>query len=69
MIFLCGLFFPVAMLPEFLRPLSYALPLTYGADILQGAFGVENSLPLLAGFFGSFGFLCLLICDQSQKSL
>jgi ABC-2 type transport system permease protein len=37
MVFLCGLFFPVAALPAFLRPLSYVLPLTYGADLLQGA--------------------------------
>ncbi|AEV70029.1 MULTISPECIES: ABC transporter permease [Oscillospiraceae] len=35
MIFLCGLFFPVSTLPIFLRPLSYALPLTYGVDILH----------------------------------
>lgn len=39
MIFLCGLFFPVAMLPGFLQPLAYALPLTYGVDVLRGAFG------------------------------
>ena len=32
MIFLCGLFIPVAQLPAFLRPLSHALPLTYGVD-------------------------------------
>ncbi|MFP4400109.1 MAG: ABC transporter permease, partial [Desulfonatronovibrio sp.] len=31
MIFLCGLFFPIEQLPIFLKPLSYALPLTYGA--------------------------------------
>ncbi len=37
MIFLCGLFFPIEKLPLFLQPLSYALPLTYGADILHGA--------------------------------
>jgi ABC-2 type transport system permease protein len=37
MIFLCGLFFPIARLPVFLRLLSYALPLTYGADVLHGA--------------------------------
>jgi len=37
MIFLCGLFFPIAKLPAFLRPLSYMLPLTYGADVLHGA--------------------------------
>ncbi len=37
MIFLCGLFFPVAKLPVYLKPLSYILPLTYGVDILHGA--------------------------------
>jgi ABC-2 type transport system permease protein len=37
MLFLCGLFFPVAKLPVFLRPLSYVFPLTYGADLLHGA--------------------------------
>jgi hypothetical protein len=31
MIFLRGLFFPIASLPIFLKPLSYAHPLTYGA--------------------------------------
>jgi ABC-2 type transport system permease protein len=37
MIFLCGLFFPIMSLPIFIRPLSYALPVTYGVDILHGA--------------------------------
>lgn len=45
MIFLCGLFFPIANLPIFLKPLSYALPLTYGADILHGSFGGANTMP------------------------
>lgn len=35
MVFLCGLFFPVRKLPFFLQPLSHALPLTYGADLLR----------------------------------
>lgn len=35
MLFLCGLFFPVEQLPVWLRPLSYVLPLTYGADLLH----------------------------------
>ncbi|NLA04976.1 MAG: ABC transporter permease, partial [Firmicutes bacterium] len=35
MLFLCGLFIPITSLPVFIRPLSYALPLTYGADILK----------------------------------
>jgi len=46
MIFLCGLFFPIASLPVFLRPLSYALPLTYGADALHGAVHAGNAMPV-----------------------
>lgn len=45
MVFLCGLFFPIAKLPAFLRPLSYALPLTYGADAVRGAVHGGNILP------------------------
>jgi len=50
MIFLCGLFFPIDKLPLFLRPLSYALPLTYGVDILHGTTHAGNSMPLLLDF-------------------
>lgn len=46
MIFLCGLFFPVSALPIFLKPLSYLLPLTYGADLLHGAVHGEQVLPV-----------------------
>jgi ABC-2 type transport system permease protein len=46
MIFLCGLFFPIAKLPPLLRPLSYVLPLTYGADILHGAFSGKSTMAL-----------------------
>jgi ABC-2 type transport system permease protein len=61
MIFLCGLFFPIQKLPVFLKPISYALPLTYGADALHGAVHGGNAMPLVldlavlglfcAGFF------------------
>ena len=50
MIFLCGLFFPIEQLPIFLRPLSYVLPLTYGVDILHGAFNAKNAMSLLTDF-------------------
>lgn len=56
MIFLCGLFVPVPDLPAALRPLSYVLPLTYGADVLHGAVNGAADRPpllnlaLLAGF-------------------
>jgi ABC-2 type transport system permease protein len=46
MMFLCGLFFPVENLPLFLKPFSYALPLTYGADVLHGAVHGGHSMPL-----------------------
>ena len=46
MLFLCGLFFPIAALPVFLRPLSYVLPLTYGADILHGAINHTAGMPV-----------------------
>jgi ABC-2 type transport system permease protein len=45
MIFLCGLFFPIEKLPVFLRPLSYVMPLTYGADVLHGAVRAANTMP------------------------
>jgi ABC-2 type transport system permease protein len=46
MIFLCGLFFPIERLPWAIRPLSYALPLTYGVDAIRGAVTGEHTLPL-----------------------
>ena len=45
MIFFCGLFFPVQHLPVFLQPVSFALPLTYGADVLHGAVHGAHMLP------------------------
>ena len=56
MVFLCGLFFPIQDLPVFLRPLSYALPITYGADLLRRAIlgtGIMNpwmNIGILTGF-------------------
>jgi len=46
MVFLCGLFIPVEKLPALLRPLSYALPLTYGADALHGAVNGAARMPV-----------------------
>jgi ABC-2 type transport system permease protein len=50
MLFLCGLFIPISVLPMFLRPLSFALPLTYGADILKEAINGDGILPLWVSF-------------------
>ena len=35
MMFLGGVFFPVEMMPDFLRPVVQAIPLTYLADSLR----------------------------------
>jgi len=50
MIFLCGLFIPIMTLPAFIRPLSFALPLTYGVDILHGAVHGGNMMSIAADF-------------------
>jgi ABC-2 type transport system permease protein len=64
MIFLCGLFFPVEHLPFFLRPLSYMLPLTYGADLLHGAVQGRHGMPLLLDV-SVLGAFCVLLFAAS----
>ncbi|MBN2633823.1 MAG: ABC transporter permease [Bacteroidales bacterium] len=50
MIFLCGLFIPVAALPVFIRPFSYLLPVTYGVDILKYSITGDNALSIVLDF-------------------
>ena len=68
MIFLCGLFFPISALPLFLQPLSYVLPLTYGVDVLQSAFGGQNVLPLLLDF-AVLGSYCAALFALSLRNV
>jgi ABC-2 type transport system permease protein len=68
MIFLCGLFVPVASLPWMLRPLSYALPLTYGADILHGAVTGGHAMPLALDFL-ALGAFCLVLFLASLRNI
>lgn len=58
MIFLSGLFIPITDLPAFIRPLSYALPLTYGVDILHGAVHGGNIMSTAASFL-ILGAFCI----------
>ncbi|MGI5823650.1 MAG: ABC transporter permease, partial [Dethiobacteria bacterium] len=60
MLFLCGLFIPLANLPSFLRPLSYALPLTYGADLLKTAISFNGVIPVPLSFLMLFVFSVFL---------
>jgi ABC-2 type transport system permease protein len=68
MIFLCGLFFPIEQLPFFLRPLSYVLPLTYGADILQGAFNGNNTMSFTLDFLLLSAF-CIILFAWSLHNI
>lgn len=68
MIFLCGLFFPITSLPLVLRPLSYILPLTYGADILRGAITGKNNIYLGLDFFVVI-FFCLVLFFGTLKNI
>ena len=60
MVFLCGLFFPVADLPAVLRPVAYLLPLTYGADALHGAVNQTAQRPALLNLAILAGFCAAL---------
>lgn len=62
MIFLCGLFIPVQSLPVFLQPLSYILPLTYGADILRGSIDGTNVMSFELNFAVISCFCLILFC-------
>ncbi len=60
MLFLCGLFIPIAQLPVIIRPLSYILPLTYGVDILKMAINNNGHLQYMLSFPILIGFAIVL---------
>ena len=68
MIFLCGLFFPIERLPVWLRPLSYVLPLTYGADILHGSIHRPAHMPLALDF-GLLAAFCTVLFAVSLRNI
>ncbi len=68
MIFLCGLFFPIDHLPFLIKPLSYVLPLTYGADILHGAFNAKNTMSFALDFLVLSAF-CIFLFAWSLRNI
>lgn len=60
MIFLCGLFFPIAEFPFPVRIISYFLPLTYGNDILKYAILSEHNINLVISYLYLIIFALLL---------
>ncbi len=67
MLFLCGLFFPIE-LPIWLGPLSYTLPLTYGADVLHGSIHRSPRLPLVLNF-GLLMAFCVVLFAISLRNI
>jgi ABC-2 type transport system permease protein len=68
MIFLCGLFFPIDSLPFFLKPVSFMLPLTYGADILHGAVHGGNFMPIAIAL-PLLGAFCVALFVASLRNI
>lgn len=68
MIFLCGLFFPIADLPVFLRPLAYLFPLTYGVDLLRHALR-QPAMLTPAVDFALLGISCGLLFACSLRNI
>jgi len=68
MIFLCGLFMPVSQLPIWLRPISYALPLTYGADVLHASINKAGLMPTALNFAVLSAF-CLVLFTISIRNI
>jgi ABC-2 type transport system permease protein len=68
MIFLCGLFVPVAALPIWLRPLSYVLPLTYGADLLHASIRSAGVMALWLDFLLLAAF-CAILFGVSLRNI
>jgi ABC-2 type transport system permease protein len=57
MVFLCGIFTPVAALPPVLQQIAYLLPLTYTVDGIRQSFGTSSQISLLL----DIGVLIVLI--------
>lgn len=68
MIFLCGLFVPIMSLQVFIRPLSHALPLTHGVDILHGAV-LGGNIMSLATDFVTLGAFCIGLFALSLRNI
>jgi len=68
MLFLCGLFFPIGSLPIWLRPLSHALPLTYGADLLHRSI-LGRGRMAAALDFGLLAAFCVLLFALSLRNI
>lgn len=67
MLFLCGLFIPIGNLPFFLQPLSYILPLTYGADMLKESINADGAISLWLSLLVLIGFSLALFTISTHN--
>lgn len=67
MMFLCGLFIPISSLPSLIRPLSYILPLTYGADILKLSINGTSFIQPLLSFLVLLAFSLALFFVSTRN--
>lgn len=67
MLFLCGLFIPIDKLPAILKPISFCLPLTYGADMLNSAIVHSSSFNILLSCAITLLFIIVLfyLCKRN----
>lgn len=67
MLLLCGLFIPIDKLPAILKPISFCLPLTYGADMLNSAIIHSSSFNILLSFAIMLLFIIVLfyLCKRN----
>ena len=72
MLLLCGLYYPVSILPPGLRELAQIIPLTYFLEYFRHFYGfpLESSHPLLYGFSQSVIYLglCYALVQHTLKS-
>jgi ABC-2 type transport system permease protein len=69
MIFLCGVIYPISAMPDVLRYLAYALPLTYTVSGIKQAFSpISQSTVVFIDFFALVG-LSLLFTFVAIKML
>ena len=67
MVFLCGLFIPIENLPAFVQPLSYILPLTYGADMLNFSINSVGSISLWISLLVLIGYAIVLFTISTHN--
>ncbi len=68
-VFLSGIFWPIAQLPQMLQPISYILPLTYANEALRGVMLKGNSISEIGGQLTALLVFALLMVLLSALTM